>query len=112
MKSEVMKKVFEVVKGYLIYNYNINELNIIYDEIQKIMEMQLSQDSDKIERYSYEQVQNVLSSINEKERTGKQICKEMYYMGNELYDDLYAIRNQYRNYDGLCSRREYRGANS
>ena len=71
MKSEVMKKVFEVVKGYLIYNYNINELNIIYDEIQQIMEMQLSQDSDQIERYSYEQVQNVLSSINEKERTRK-----------------------------------------
>lgn len=73
----MLTNVLLITNGYLIHNYDKQELLVIREEIKKI----LGENNDlKIvckEKYSYEETQEILANINEKEDIRK--AKGVYY---------------------------------
>lgn len=77
MENEIIENALNVVSGYLNCNYNIKEIAVIREEINKIIGIPLKINSQQREIYSYEQTQELLSTLNEKESMRK--TKGVYY---------------------------------
>lgn len=67
----------KITNGYLNQNYSNNELKIIRKEIDAIIGESLAVDDSSNKPYSYEEMQEVLSTLNEKETIRKN--KGVYY---------------------------------
>lgn len=77
MTSNMLLNALSIMKGYLIQNYSKSEFAVIREEIKIV----LGKHNDSITAYkgmySYEEVQGILSNINEKEDIRK--AKGVYY---------------------------------
>ena len=77
MASNMLINALSITNGYLVENYSDSELNVIREEIRTIV----AENAEIIEtyknRYSYDEVQELLSNINEKEDIRK--AKGVYY---------------------------------
>lgn len=82
MASNMLLNALSITNGYLIQNYSKSELTVIRTEIKNI----LGENDDSIttykEMYSYEEVQDILSNINEKE--DKRKAKGVYYTPTDI----------------------------
>lgn len=84
MASEMLNKALSYAKSYLTQNYSSSELKIINMEINSLVGTANNSSDDKHEVYSYEEVQEILSNLNEKESTRKN--KGVYYTPSDLVE--------------------------
>lgn len=71
-----------IINGYLIQNYSNSELNMIRNEINEMVQG-ITEPFENIDQmYSYEEVQDMLSSLNEKESIRKK--KGVYYTPKDI----------------------------
>ena len=82
MTSLMLKRALSIVNGYLLRNYSNNELKVIKKELEVIInsDVYITNSSDTL--YSYEEVQEVLSIINEKEDIRK--VNGVYYTPTDI----------------------------
>ena len=82
MASNMLLNALSITNGYLIQNYSKSELAVIREEIKTV----LGKNDDSLnaykEMYSYEEVQEILSNINEKEDIRK--AKGVYYTPTDI----------------------------
>lgn len=82
MASNMLLNALSITDGYLIQNYSKSELAVIREEIKTV----LGKNDDSLnaykEMYSYEEVQEILSNINEKEDIRK--AKGVYYTPTDI----------------------------
>ena len=77
MANDVLINALSIVNGYLNQNYSNSELKIIRDEISAIIDEPLANVDSSNKPYSYEEMQELLSTLNEKEIIRKN--KGVYY---------------------------------
>lgn len=77
MANDMLINALKITNGYLNQNYSNNELKIIRKEIDAIIGESLAIDDSSNKPYSYEEMQEVLSTLNEKETIRKN--KGVYY---------------------------------
>lgn len=77
MANDMLINALKIMNGYLNQNYSNNELKIIRKEIDAIVGKSLAVDDSYNKPYSYEEMQEVLSTLNEKETIRKN--KGVYY---------------------------------
>lgn len=77
MASDMLINALKITNGYLNQNYSNSELKIIRDEISAIIDEPLTIDDSSSKPYSYEEMQELLSTLNEKETIRKN--KGVYY---------------------------------
>lgn len=77
MANDMLINALKITNGYLNQNYSNNELKIIRKEIDTIIGESLAVDDSSNKPYSYEEMQEVLSTLNEKETIRKN--KGVYY---------------------------------
>ncbi|WP_080926437.1 Eco57I restriction-modification methylase domain-containing protein [Ligilactobacillus ruminis] len=77
MANDMLINALKITNGYLNQNYSNNELKIIRKEIDAIIGESLAVDDSSNKPYSYEEMQEVLSTLNEKETIRKN--KGVYY---------------------------------
>ena len=75
--SSMLLNALSITNGYLIQNYSKSELSVIREEIKKVLGKNDYSVTAYKEMYSYEEVQEILSNINEKEDIRK--AKGVYY---------------------------------
>ena len=84
MASNMLLNALSITNGYLIQNYSKSELAVIREEIKTV----LGKNDDSLnaykEMYSYEEVQEILSNINEKEDIRK--AKGVYYTPTDIVE--------------------------
>lgn len=68
MASDMLINALRITNGYLNQNYSKSELKIIRDEISAIIDEPLTIYDSSNRPYSYEEMQELLSTLNEKER--------------------------------------------
>lgn len=82
MASNMLLNALSITNGYLIQNYSKSELAVIREEIKTV----LGKNDDSLNAYkemcSYEEVQEILSNINEKEDIRK--AKGVYYTPTDI----------------------------
>lgn len=77
MASDMLINALRITNGYLNQNYSKSELKIIRDEISAIIDEPLTIYDSSNRPYSYEEMQELLSTLNEKETIRKN--KGVYY---------------------------------
>lgn len=77
MSGRMLLNALSVANGYLVHNYSDSELMVIREEIENISGRKTDSINISPEVYSYEEVQEILSNINEKEDIRK--AKGVYY---------------------------------
>lgn len=77
MANDMLINALRIVNGYLNQNYSNSELRVIHEEISAIICGTLKIDGSSNKTYSYEQMQELLSTLNEKETIRKN--KGVYY---------------------------------
>lgn len=77
MASEVLLRALSMVDGYLIQNYSSSEQNVIRNEINLLTDGIFRPSETAEQTVSYEEMQETLSCLNEKESKRKQ--KGVYY---------------------------------
>lgn len=82
MTSEMLTKAISTINGYLSQNYTTEELQKINYEIESIVGFIPSVAVKDTELYTYEQVQDSLSTLNEKESIRK--SKGVYYTPTDV----------------------------
>lgn len=80
--SKMLISALRIVNGYLDQNYSKSELRIIRDEISSITGELVKVDSLSNKSYSYEEMQELLSTLNEKETIRK--SKGVYYTPSDV----------------------------
>lgn len=83
MANQMIKNTIEIIFHFLKHNYSVNELKIITKEIGILINKDIifKYDVDEI-LFSYDQVQSILSSLNEKESIRKN--KGVYYTPTDV----------------------------
>ena len=82
MASVMLKNAWSITNGYLVQNYSKSELKVIREEINILLGEQKDFTNKYNDMYSYEEVQEILSNINEKEDIRK--AKGVYYTPSEI----------------------------
>ena len=82
MASEMLINALSVTNGYLVQNYSSSELKVIRDEIKEMVSSIPESFETVKQMYSYEEVQEVLSCLNEKESIRKN--KGVYYTPSDI----------------------------
>lgn len=82
MSNAILKKALSVVNAYIMQNYSESELEIIIKEINALLNEQYDFANDYENIYSYREVQEILSSVNEKETIRK--AKGVYYTPSDI----------------------------
>lgn len=82
MASSMLLNALSITNGYLIQNYSKSELSVIREEIKKVLGKNDYSVTAYKEMYSYEEVQEILSNINEKEDIRK--AKGVYYTPTDI----------------------------
>lgn len=82
MASQMLMKAMSITNGYLIQNYSNSELKVIRNDINEMVQGITESFDDVNEMYSYEEVQDMLSSLNEKESIRKN--KGVYYTPKDI----------------------------
>lgn len=82
MGSEMLTRAISSINGYIWQNYTDKELRKINIEIETISEMEINTKSVNDSLITYEQVQDILSTLNEKESIRKN--KGVYYTPNDV----------------------------
>lgn len=83
MADEMLIHALEITNGYLNQNYSSSELMVISEEINAITEgLEINNDCSINKPYSYEEVQELLSTLNEKEKIRKN--KGVYYTPEDV----------------------------
>lgn len=82
MASKIIEKALTITNSYLIQNYSKNELKSIHKELTILLNCQIVSIGIESTTYSYEEVQNLLSNLNEKESIRKD--KGVYYTPNDV----------------------------
>lgn len=82
MVSKILTKSISIVNGYLSQNYTDKEIKKINNEIQSISDMNNDCVNDESLLLTYVQVQDILSTLNEKESIRK--SKGVYYTPNDV----------------------------
>lgn len=82
MTSDMLSNALSITNGYLIQNYSKSELKVIREEIRYILGKKDISITSYKEMYSYEEVQEILSNINEKENIRK--SKGVYYTPTDI----------------------------
>lgn len=77
MANNMLINALKITNGYLNQNYSNSELKIIHEEINAIIGESLSVEDSLNKPYSYEEMQEILSTLNEKETIRKN--KGVYY---------------------------------
>lgn len=77
MANDMSINALRIVNGYLNQNYSYSELRVIREEISAIIGGTLEIDGSSNKTYSYEEMQELLSTLNEKETIRKN--KGVYY---------------------------------
>lgn len=77
MASKMLLNALSITNGYLVQNYSKSELKVIREEIENVLGKETDSIDEYSEMYSYEEVQEILSNINEKEDIRK--AKGVYY---------------------------------
>ena len=77
MASKMLLNALSITNGYLVQNYSKSELKVIREEIENVLGKETDSIDEYSEMYSYEEVQEILSNINEKEDIRK--VKGVYY---------------------------------
>ena len=70
-EMKTMSGALKITNGYLNQNYSHNELKIIREEMNVIIGEPLLIDDSSNKPYSYEEMQDILSTLNEKETIRK-----------------------------------------
>lgn len=82
MASDILINALKITNGYLNQNYSHNELKVIRKEINAIIGEILILDDSLNKLYSYEEMQEILSTLNEKETIRKN--KGVYYTPQDV----------------------------
>lgn len=82
MASQMLMNAMSITNGYLIQNYSNSELKVIRNDINEMVQGITESFDDVNEMYSYEEVQDMLSSLNEKESIRKN--KGVYYTPKDI----------------------------
>lgn len=82
MANDMLVNALKITNGYLNQNYSNSELKLIRDEISAVIGEPLIIDDSSNKPYSYEEVQELLSSLNEKETIKKN--KGVYYTPSDV----------------------------
>ena len=82
MANDMLINALKITNGYLNQNYSHNELKIIREEINAIIGEPLIIDDSSNKPYSYEEMQEILSTLNEKETIRKN--KGVYYTPQDV----------------------------
>lgn len=82
MTSDMLSNALSITNGYLIQNYSKSELMVIREEIRNMLDQKDVSITAYKEMYSYEEVQEILSNINEKENIRK--AKGVYYTPTDI----------------------------
>ncbi len=82
MANDILVNALKIASGYLNQNYSNNELNVIYEEINAIIGKSLLIDNSVNKPYSYDEMQKLLSALNEKETIRKN--KGVYYTPSDV----------------------------
>lgn len=82
MASKMLLNALSITNGYLIQNYSRSELAVIREEIKIVLGKNNDSYMTYNEMYSYEEVQEILSNINEKEDIRK--AKGVYYTPTDI----------------------------
>lgn len=82
MANDMLINALKITNGYLNQNYSHNELKIIRDEINAIIGESLTEEDSLNKPYSYEEMQDILSTLNEKETIRKN--KGVYYTPSDV----------------------------
>lgn len=77
MASKMLLNALSITNGYLVQNYSKSELKVIREEIENVLGKETDSIDEYSEMHSYEEVQEILSNINEKEDIRK--AKGVYY---------------------------------
>lgn len=77
MAGKMLLNALSITNGYLVQNYSKSELKVIREEIKNVLGKETGSIDEYSEMYSYEEVQEILSNINEKEDIRK--AKGVYY---------------------------------
>lgn len=82
MASQMLINAMSITNGYLIQNYSNSELKVIRNEINEMVQGITESFENVNQMYSYEEVQDMLSSLNEKESIRKN--KGVYYTPKDI----------------------------
>lgn len=82
MNSKRLEEVIDIINSYVVQNYSIKELKVIVPELIKIEPSFKNNHCSTKEIYSYEKVQKILSTLNEKESIRKN--KGVYYTPQDI----------------------------
>ena len=82
MASNMLLNALSITNGYLIQNYSRSELAVIREEIKIVLGKYNDSNMTYNEMYSYEEIQEILSNINEKEDIRK--VKGVYYTPTDI----------------------------
>lgn len=82
MASQMLINAMSITNGYLIQNYSNSELKVIRNEIYEMVQGITEPSENVNQMYSYEEVQDMLSSLNEKESIRKN--KGVYYTPKDI----------------------------
>lgn len=82
MASKVVIKALNIINDFLFQNYSNHELKIIQNEINKIVNFDFNQVSATLKMCTYEELQSILSTLNEKESDRK--SNGVYYTPNDV----------------------------
>ncbi len=82
MASEVLSNALSLLSGYLMQNYNDSEQETIRNEVQRLVGETFPEWTEAEQRCSYQDVQDRLSCINEKESIRKH--KGVYYTPEDI----------------------------
>ena len=84
MKSEILNQVLSTIKTFLVSNYSVKEQRLIFSEINKIAESDIDNNALYNQDYSYEELQILLSTINEKGTNRKN--NGVYYTPSDVVE--------------------------
>ena len=84
MAGSMLLNALTITNGYLVQNYSKSELDVISGEIETIWGTQTEYIYEQEDVYSYEEVQEILSNINEKEKIRK--SKGVYYTPTDIVE--------------------------
>ncbi len=82
MGNDILNNALGIINGYLNQNYSSSELKIIRQEINSLIGKNLIIDDSFSKVYSYEEMQEILSGLNEKETIRKN--KGVYYTPQDV----------------------------
>ena len=86
--DEIIKKSLVPIYNYLFSNFSAAELEIIKNELDCIIGFSSKEYTVGTKNVSYEEIQNILSSFNEK--GGKRKSNGVYYTANDVVKFIYS----------------------